>query len=144
MHWWSWSKGCQGYIIFVAASRHCFPKKLPCVQHFISAWPALLYLKGASDDRYVSTWKLDRLAPLITDPPSSSFYTLSKKKKIVTSDIWHVTHDTWHMTHDMWHMTGGGRWTFSQNASSLALTVWEWRRSEDISTKDHWVSQSVS
>ena len=35
----------------------------------------------------------------------------------------------------MWHMTGEGRWTFSQNFSSLALTVWEWRCSKNISTK---------
>ena len=31
------------------------------------------------------------------------------------------TGDTWHVTCDTWHMTGGGRWTFSQNFSSLEL-----------------------
>ena len=52
-----------------------------------------------------------------------------------------VTTDPFHGNQcDMWHMTGGGRWTFSQNFSSLALTVWEWRCSEDISTKDDWLS----
>ena len=30
-----------------------------------------------------------------------------------------------YVTHDTWHMKGGGRWTFSENCSSLALTVWE-------------------
>ena len=32
------------------------------------------------------------------------------------------------MTYEMWHMAGGERWTFFQNFSSLALTVWEWRQ----------------
>ena len=31
----------------------------------------------------------------------------------------HMTHDTWHLTCDTWHVTGLGRWTFSQNFSSL-------------------------
>ena len=55
-------------------------------------------------------------------------------------DMWHVTHDTWYVTCYTWHMTGGGRWTLSQNFSPLALTVWEWRCIEDISTKDDWLS----
>ena len=38
-----------------------------------------------------------------------------------------MTYDTWHVTCDTWHQTGGGRWTFVQNFSSLPLTVWEWR-----------------
>ena len=60
----------------------------------------------------------------------------------VTHDTWHMTCDTWHMTPDMWPMTGGKRWTFFQNFSCLALTVWEWRYSENISIKDqllHWL-----
>ena len=57
-----------------------------------------------------------------------------------------ITCDTWHLTRDtgMWHMTGGERYTFSQNVSSLALTVWEWRFVEDISTNHQWMNQSVS
>ena len=60
------------------------------------------------------------------DPPPISFTKLSKKKKkkcYVTHDMWHVTCDTWHVTHDTWHVTRWGGWTFSQNFSSLALTV---------------------
>ena len=57
----------------------------------------------------------------------------------VTCDMWHVTCDTWHVTHDMWHMTGS---TFSQNFSSLALTVWElkWHVTPDTwhVTHDTW------
>ena len=41
----------------------------------------------------------------------------------VTHDMWHLTRDTWHVTCDTWHMTRWGGWTFSQNFSSLALTV---------------------
>ena len=58
---------------------------------------------------------------------------LGKNHKIVSSwpnpmwrmkcDTWNVTHDMWHMTCDTWHVTGRGRWTFSQNFSSLAFTV---------------------
>ena len=56
----------------------------------------------------ISLWlsKLDRVAPLITDPPRISFNTLLKRRRklftwhvYMTSDIWHVTHDTWHGTH---------------------------------------------
>ena len=86
---------------------------------------------------------------LITDPPPTSFTTLYQKKiklKIVTHDMWHVTWDTSHMTHDTFHVTHDrwGRWTYPQNFSSLALTVWEWRCSEDISAKDHWVNQWIT
>ena len=41
-------------------------------------------------------------------------------------------------------MTGGGRWTFSQNFSSLALTVWEWRCLEDIFTKYDLATQFIN
>ena len=36
------------------------------------------------------------------------------------------------MTCDAWW-----RWTFSQNFSSLCLTVWAWRHFEDLEEKDH-------
>ena len=44
----------------------------------------------------------------------------------------------------MWHMTHGGRWIFSKNVRSLAFTVWEWSCSENISTKDHWPTDSLN
>ena len=50
----------------------------------------------------------------------------------MTREMLHVTQDTWNVTCDTWHLTGGGRWTFYQNFSSLAPTVWEWRCSEDF------------
>ena len=53
--------------------------------------------------------------------------------------MWHETCDRWHMTHDRW-----GRWTLSQNFSSLSLMVWEWRCLEDIFTKDELPNESTS
>ena len=46
----------------------------------------------------------------------------------------------WYLTHDMSHVTDGGRWTFSQNFGSLALTVWEWHVAPDTwhMTHDTW------
>ena len=61
--------------------------------------------------------------------------------------MWHMTYDMWHMTKDTRHMKCGGRWIFSQNFTPLALTVWEWRCSEDLEKKgdsvnlvanEHW------
>ena len=62
----------------------------------------------------------------------------------MTRDMWHVTHDMWQVTHDMWHVTGWGRWTFTQNFSSLALMVWEWKCTEDISTNHQSLSDLIS
>ena len=92
----------------------------------------------------VSWWtiKLDSVGPLITDPPPTSSTTLSPWFFFFLL-MWHVSCDTWHMTGDTWHMTGWGRLTFFKNFSSLALTVWEWRCTKDISTKDDFISQSV-
>ena len=73
----------------------------------------------------------------------------------VTCDMWHLRHDklpltfdTWHMTHNIWHVTHGGGWTFSQNFSSLALTVWDLWCLEDWEEKDdsmkEWMNESVT
>ena len=48
------------------------------------------------------------------------------------------------MTHDTLHVTGGRRWTFFQNFSTLAFTVWKWRFVEDIFTKDHSLSLLIN
>jgi hypothetical protein len=52
-----------------------------------------------------------------------------------------VTYDMWQLTGDMWYVTCGGGWPFSQNSSSLALTVWNRQFLEDISTKDEFIKQ---
>ena len=68
----------------------------------------------------------------------------------LTGDRWQVTGDMWHVTCDTWHMTGMGRWTFSQNFSSLTFTVWEWRFVEDrqsyddVSTNHQWMNESMN
>ena len=62
----------------------------------------------------------------------------------MTCDTWHVTCDMWHVTCDMWYVTGGGRWTFFQNFSSLALTDWEWRFVEDLEEKERWLNESIN
>ena len=61
----------------------------------------------------------------------------------VTRATWHGTPDTLHMTPDTWHATHGGRWTFSENVRSLALTVWVWRCFENLEKKDESVYQLI-
>ena len=41
----------------------------------------------------------------------------------------------WHVTRDTWHVTCLGGWTFSQNFSSLALTVCDLWYYEDLEEK---------
>ena len=71
----------------------------------------------------------------------------------MTCEMWHVTQDTWHMTHDTWHMTHGmwnvtydtwSGWTFSQNVSSPALTVWDRQCLEDSEQKDDSMNQWIN
>ena len=50
----------------------------------------------------------------------------------------------WQVTIDMWHMTHGLGWTFSQNVSSLALTVWDFWSFEDLEEKDHSINQQIN
>ena len=55
----------------------------------------LLISINKRQDLLAPIYKLDRVAPLITDPPSISFNILQTKKFIII--IW----DMWYMTHDM-------------------------------------------
>ena len=65
----------------------------------------------------------------------------------MTRDMWHMTRDTWHVTRDMWHVTRDtiGGWTFSQNFSSLALTICDLWYYEDLEEKaqglNEWINQ---
>ena len=119
-------------IIFMLIFCCCKYIKIKCPfwpsEIMVSEFEHVFFLKP------ISCSKLDAVAPLITNPPPTSFIPLSEKEKQ------NVTCDTWHLTCDMWHVTAGGRWTCSQNVSSKALTVWERRYFEDISTKDDWVT----
>ena len=58
--------------------------------------------------------------------------------------MWHVTRDRWHVTLDIWHVTSLGGWTFSQNFSSLALTVYDLWYYEDLEEKDESINQSIN
>ena len=55
-----------------------------------------------------------------------------------TCDIWQETGDIWHVT--IWHMTGGGKWTFSDNLRSLALTIWGLWWFKYWEGKDDWLT----
>ena len=44
----------------------------------------------------------------------------------------------------MWHMTHGGGRTFSQNFSSLALTVWDLWHLEDLEEKDESATNLIN
>ena len=113
----------------------------------------ILYTKGG-------VIKLDGVGPIDNRPSMTSSTPLSHFFLFfiwhvtcdmwhVTCDMWHVTCDMWHVTHDMWHLThdiwqvGEGDFFLLLFFSSLALTVWEWRCSEDISTNHDLINQSV-
>ena len=53
---------------------------------------------------YIYFFLLNRVAPLVTDPPPNSFTTLSKRKEIwpLTCDIWHMAYGIWHVIYDRW------------------------------------------
>jgi hypothetical protein len=55
-----------------------------------------------------------------------------------------VSCDMWHVTHDTWHVTRLGGWTFSQNFSSLALTVCDLWYYEDLEEKDEWINEWIN
>ena len=56
--------------------------------------------------------------------------------------VWHVTRDIWQVTGDTWHVWGG--WTFSQNFSSLALTVYDLWYYEDLEEKDDSINELMN
>ena len=86
--------------------------------------------------------KLDGVGPVDNRPSTDKLHHFVKKNKTkkhgmwhMTCDTWHVARDMWHVTRDMWHMTHLGGWTFSQNFSSLALTVCDLWYYEDMEEK---------
>ena len=82
--------------------------------------------------------------PLTSSTPLSFFFYFIfffLNKWHVTCDPWHMTRHMWHMTRHMWHMVV---WTFPQNLSSLALTVWTRQCFEDIFTRGQCLNQSIN
>ena len=96
--------------------------------------------------------KLDGVGPVDNRPSTDKLHRFVRKKKKkkkelwhVTRDMWHVTRDTWRMTRDMWHFfLGGEGCTFSQNFSSLALTVCDLWYYEDLEEKDDWINELIN
>ena len=78
--------------------------------------------------------KLDGVGPVDNRPSTDELHHFVQKKR--RQKKWHVTCDMWHVTRDMWHMTRLGGWIFSQNFSSLALTVCDLWYYEDLEEKD--------
>ena len=55
-----------------------------------------------------------------------------------------MTCDMWHVICDAWHMTCCGGWKFSQNFSSLALTICDLWYFEDLEEKADWLSDWIN
>ena len=77
--------------------------------------------------------KLDGVGPVDNRPSIDKLHHLVQQKK----KTWHVTPDMLHVTHDMWHVTHDlfGGLKFSQNVSSLALTVCDLLYYEELEEK---------
>ena len=130
-----WTNIIEEFTQFKENTRNCLERQ---IFPLMGWWSGKLLNLWRLCLKMLNQYKLDGVAPLMTDPPPTNFTSFApppknkkkrKKKKIVTCDTWHVTpdtwhvtRDTWHLTHDTWHMTGRGRWNFCQNFSSLALT----------------------
>ena len=85
------------------------------------------------NNKFEDIEKLDGVGPVDNRPSPNKLHHFVKKKKNVTCDLWHVTYDIWHMTRDMLLVTRLGRWTFSQNFTSLALTICDlWYYEDDL------------
>ena len=65
-------------------------------------------------------------------------------QKKMTCDMWYVTCDTWHVTRDMWHVIRLGVWTFSQNFSSLDLTVMKISRKRMTQWMNEWMNEWIN
>ena len=84
-------------------------------------------------------FKLDGVVPVDNRPSTNKLHHFVLKNKNETCDKWHVTCDTWHVT---WDMLGG--WTFSQNFSSLALTICYLWYYEDLEEKDDLLTELMN
>ena len=98
-----------------------------------------------------ATYKLDGVGLVDNRPYIDKLHHFVRKKRRRKSDKWEVTFEMWHVTHDMWHMTRDtrhvkclGGWTFSQNFSSLALTVCDLCYYKDLEEKAHWLNESMN
>jgi hypothetical protein len=92
--------------------------------------------------------KLDGVGPVDNRPSTDKLHHFVQKKEEKKRRKKIVTCDTWHVTRDTGHVTCFGGWTFSDNFSSLALTVYDSWYYEDLEEKDQslneWINQSMT
>ena len=72
--------------------------------------------------------KLDGVGPIDTRPSTNKLHHCQKRRK----------------KKYMWHGSCLGGWTFSQNFSSIALTVCDLWYYEDLEEKDDWLNQLMN
>ena len=82
--------------------------------------------------------KLDGVGPVDNRPSTDKLHHFVKKKEEEKEK------KKWHVTCDTWHVTRSRGWTFSQNFSSLALTVCDLWYYEDLEEKDRSLSQRMN
>ena len=93
----------------------------------------------------MAEYKLDGVGPVDNRPSTDKLHHFVRRKKLKKiKKILHVTRDMWHVTRDTWHVTCLGGWTFSQNFSSLALTVCDLCYYEDLEEKAEWVTELIN
>ena len=115
--------------------KNCHPK------FFLHPVPLFQSLLGSSYNHLLATISRLSLAwpDLCVVSPLSPGEKNWRKFTSVTGYNLQMACDMWHVTHD-----SGRMWTFSQNVSFIALTVWEWRCSEDIFTNHQSAKYSVN
>ena len=136
---WSWINNilpwCAGYktIGFFLQILHIFilkPLFTPLREHVedpvldlgLLLWTDMFYC----DNCFLYFWlkylsKLDGVGPV-----NNGHFTYYLSHFVIIFFVFFLTkekNDMLPVTCDTWHLTGGGRWTFSQNHSSLALPV---------------------
>ena len=131
---------CFTYFLMHAMRQGCSCTNAKLIRS--SSYICCLFLECSASYRFT---KLDGVGPVDNRPSTNKLHHLIFKKNTcdtwhVTRDMWHMTCDTWHVTHDTWHVKRLGGWTFSQNFSSLALTVCDLWYYEDLEEKDEWLN----
>jgi hypothetical protein len=85
--------------------------------------------------------KLDWVGPVDNRPSTNKHHYFVQKKKKKKKKKWHLTRDILPVDRDKLQMTRFWGWTFSQNFSSLALTVCYLWYYEDLEEKDEWMNE---
>ena len=106
-----------------------------------------LLIKSWSSFQHMYAGKLDGVGPVDNRTSTNKLHHFVQKKNYIwhgTCDMWHVTRDMWHVTRDMGCVTYCRGWTFSQNFSSLALTVCDLWYYEYLEEKAQGLNESMN